>query len=83
MREEEKYFRTYYGIKKPVTDKKFLEILKICWEERMDMNFDDWPDFEDLMWIREQDFKYYILNKLAETHYEQKLGSKIRSLFGE
>lgn len=51
--------------KQKITDKKFLEILKVCWKHKIDMNFDDNPDFEDLCWIRGTEFKYHVLNHLS------------------
>lgn len=82
----ESWFCTYFGIKKQkITDAKFLKVLRICWELKLDMNFDNNPDFEDLQYIRSQDFKYYILEALSTRDYysNKSLESKLQEELGQ
>lgn len=65
-REIENWFCVTINCKKQrITDSKFLKILKVCWKHKVDMNFDDNPDFEDLQCIRASEFKYHVLNQLC------------------
>lgn len=76
-----KDFFNYFGIKgNKVSDKQFLKILRVCWKNHIDMNFDDNPDFEDLQWIRNTDYKYQVLHQLTYIS-DRKLEQEIRELF--
>ena len=76
-----RYFFNHFGIKgNKVSDKQFLKILRVCWKNHIDMNFDDNPDFEDLEWIRNTDYKYQVLHQLTYIS-DTKLEQDIRELF--
>ena len=78
----EKQFFTWFDIKgTKVSDRQFLKILRACWKHHRDMNFDNNPDFEDLEWIRNTDYKYQCLASLTNDGCEKKLEQDIREIF--
>ena len=68
-----KEFSFYFNLpEKDLTDAQFLKLINYCWVNHVDMNFDNWPDYEDLEWIRGTEYKYQVIHMLARGHGRQK-----------
>ena len=60
------------GIKsRKITDKKFIEILNVCWGYKVNMNFmgSAYGDGEDIEYATKQEFKKFVLFNLYDWYF--------------
>lgn len=70
MEEVTKKFCDYFGAGyTKITMPKFIKILQYCWEANVDMNFDNNPDWEDLEFLRGQDYMKTVLYEISQHYY--------------
>ena len=70
--EVETNFCQELGIKEQkISDKKFIQILNICWKARVNMNFmgSAYGDGEDISFATQQEFKKFVLFSLYEWYF--------------
>lgn len=82
---EENFCKTFNIKQRKISDKKFIEILNVCWHKRMDMHFMGYAygDGEDVEFATQQEYKKFVLFNLYDCYFYQVdcLRYRIQDLF--